>query len=158
MDNTKNIVQEWTHGLTALILGLFLLGVSSSLGVVKTLVDLCGAVLSIPEHPAVIAREIYLNWQEWVRDKKFLNEELERLKEENSRLRIQIAKINSNENHEGQNQEIKTKIARVTLRAPMSWWSEIRIDRGEQDKITPGLPVFYNGYLIGRVSSVSLMS
>ncbi|MBQ8692360.1 MAG: rod shape-determining protein MreC, partial [Synergistaceae bacterium] len=48
--------------------------------------------------------------------------------------------------------------ARVTLRAPSSWWNEIRIARGGRDDITEGLPVFNNGFLIGRISSVSLMS
>ena len=40
----------------------------------------------------------------------------------------------------------------------MSWWSEIRIDRGENDSITQGLPVFSSGYLVGRISTVSLMT
>ena len=52
--------REWLHGLTALILGLFLLGVSSGLGVMKNIVDFWGSVLFIPEYPAVMLREIYL--------------------------------------------------------------------------------------------------
>ncbi len=156
MDNTRNTTREWIHGLTALILALFLLGVSSGLGIQKSIVDIWGAILSIPEYPAVVMREMYLGWRSWSRDKNSLNEEVTRLRNENAKLRLDLAKITSGNVYVASQDEVRT--ARVTLRAPMSWWSEIRIDRGEQDKITQGLPVFYNGYLIGRVSNVSLMS
>ena len=156
MDNTRNTAREWVHGLTALILGLFLLGISSGLGVMKSIVDLWGSILSIPEYPAVVLREMFIGWRSWSRDKNMLNEEVERLRNENAKLRLDLAKFNSEKMYASHDNEVRT--ARVTLRAPMSWWSEIRIDRGEQDKITQGLPVFSNGYLIGRVSSVSLMS
>ena len=156
MENTRNTAREWVHGLTALILGLFLLGISSGLGVMKSIVDLWGSILSIPEYPAVILREMFIGWRSWSRDKNTLNDELERLRNENAKLRLDLAKLNSEKIYESHDNEIRT--ARATLRAPMSWWSEIRIDRGKQDKITQGLPVFSNGYLIGRVSSVSLMS
>ena len=157
MDNTRNNTRQWVHGLTALILGLFLLGISSSLGVVKNIVDLWGTLLSVPEYPAVVMREIYLDWRAWTRDKNSLNREVKQLREENAQLRIELAKLTSGKIYsDDKNSEAKT--ARVTLRAPMSWWNEIRIDRGEVDKITQGLPVFYNGYLIGRVSTVSSMS
>ncbi|MBQ7578486.1 MAG: rod shape-determining protein MreC [Synergistaceae bacterium] len=156
MDNFRSTAREWAHGLTALILGLFLLGISSGLGIVKNIVDFWGALLSIPEYPAVIMREIYISWRTRSRDKNFLNDEITRLREENAKLRLDLAKLSSSQNFLPVSNDIR--IARVTLRAPMSWWNEIRIDRGEHDKITQGLPVFYNGYLIGRVSSVSLMS
>ena len=156
MENTRNTAREWVHGLTALILGLFLLGISSGLGVMKSIVDLWGGILSIPEYPAVVLREMFIGWRSWSRDKNTLNDEVTRLRNENAKLRLDLAKLNNGKIYESQDNEVRT--ARVTLRAPMSWWSEIRIDRGEQDKITQGLPVFSNGYLIGRVSSVSLMS
>ena len=157
MDNTRNNTRQWVHGLTALILGLFLLGISSSLGVVKNIVDLWGTLLSVPEYPAVVMREIYLDWRAWTRDKNSLNKEVKQLREENAQLRIELAKLTGGKIYsDDKNSESKT--ARVTLRAPMSWWNEIRIDRGEIDKITQGLPVFNDGYLIGRVSTVSSMS
>ena len=87
---------------------------------------------------------------------KCSHDEVTRLRNENAKLRLDLAKINSEKIYDSSDNEIRT--ARVTLRAPMSWWSEIRLDRGEQDNITQGLPVFSNGYLIGRVSTVSLMS
>jgi rod shape-determining protein MreC len=48
--------------------------------------------------------------------------------------------------------------ARVTLREPNSWWNEFRIDKGLNDGIIMGLPVFQDGFLVGRVSSVSTYS
>ena len=153
MDNRRS-TRELVHGLTALILSLFLLGVSSGLGVMKNIVDIWGAVLFIPEYPAVVMREIFLSWRSWSRDKNFLSTEVSRLNNENAQLRLELARIKIAS--DDKNPEPRT--ARVTLRAPMSWWSEIRIDRGEQDKITQGLPIFSGGYLIGRVTTVSLMS
>ena len=157
MDNTRNTTREWVHGLTALILGLFLLGISSGLGVVKNIVDLWGTLLSVPEYPAVVMREMYLNWRAWTRDKNSLSQEVTKLREENAALRLELAKLTSEKIY-SDDKHSESKTARVTLRAPMSWWNEIRIDRGDVDKITQGLPVFYNGYLIGRVSTVSSMS
>ena len=161
MENTRNTTREWVHGLTALILGLFMLGISSGIGVLKNIADLWGALLSIPEYPALTAREIFLGWRSWSRDKNSMNEEISRLTNENARLRMELAKTRAENIYSDDNKigtETTMHTATVTLRAPMSWWDEIRIDRGSNDKITQGLPVFYNGFLIGRVSTVSLMS
>ena len=157
MDNTRNTARQWVHGLTALILGLFLLGISSSLGIVKNIVDLWGTLLSVPEYPAVVMREIYIDWRAWTRDKNSLSKEVTQLREENAQLRLELAKLNSGRIY-SEDKSSDSRTARVTLRAPISWWNEIRIDRGDVDKITQGLPVFYDGYLIGRVSTVSSMS
>ena len=156
MDNTRSTAREWVHGLTALILGLFLLGISSGFGVIKNIVDIWGAILFIPEYPAVVAREIYLDWRAWTQDKNSLKDEIMRLRDENARLRLDLARLNSENIYASQDKTPKT--AKITLRAPMSWWSEIRIDRGENDAITQGMPVFSNGYLVGRVSTVSAIS
>lgn len=157
MDNSRSTTRELVHGLTALILALFLLGVSSGLGVMKSIVDMWGAVLFIPEYPAVVMREIYLGWRSWSRDKNILSSEVSRLRNENASLRLELAKLAGGRVY---SDDVKSdsRTARVTLRAPMSWWSEIRIDRGRNDNITQGLPVFSGGYLIGRVSTVSLLS
>ena len=157
MDNRRNNTRELVHGLTALILALFLLGVSSGLGVMKSIVDIWGAILFIPEYPAVIMREMYLGWRSWSRDKNILSSEVTRLRNENANLRLELAKI-AGEKVFSDGRKTEARTARVTLRAPMSWWSEIRIDRGKKDDITQGLPIFSGGYLIGRVSTVSMLS
>lgn len=157
MDNRRSTTRELMHGLTALILALFLLGVSPALGVMKSIVDIWGAFLFIPEYPAVVMREIFLNWRSWSRDKNILSGEVTRLRNENANLRLELAKVSGGKVY-SDDKKPEARTARVTLRAPMSWWSEIRIDRGGQDKITQGLPIFSGGYLIGRVSTVSLMS
>ncbi|MBQ7154726.1 MAG: rod shape-determining protein MreC [Synergistaceae bacterium] len=159
MDNftqPRNTTREWVHGLTALILGLFLLGVSSGLGVMKSIVDIWGSLLSIPEYPAVIMREMYLGWRSNSIGRDKLNEELARLRNENAKLRMENARLGGGAGL--LSEDTGGRRARVTLRAPMSWWSEIRIDRGEQDNVVQGMPVFSRGWLVGRVSSVSPMS
>ena len=161
MDNKQNNTREWFHGLTALILALFLLGISSGLGVMKNIVDLWGAALAVPEYPAVIMREIFVGWRLWSRDKDFLDTEVKKLRDENALLRRELAKLTGEKIYSDDlksTREKNSRTARITLRAPLSWWNEIRIDKGESDKITQGLPIFYEGYLIGRISSVSLMS
>lgn len=157
MDNTRNTTREWVHGLTALILALFLLGISSGLGIVKNIVDIWGTLLLIPEYPALAMRNVFLDWQSWSRDKNSLTAEVIELREENARLRVELAKMTGGKIFSDDiKPEIKT--AKVNLRAPMSWWNEIRIDKGGTDNITQGMPVFYDGFLLGRVSSVTAMS
>ena len=159
MDNfsqPRSTAREFVHGITALILGLFLLGVSSGLGVMKNIVDFLGSLLSIPEYPAVVMREIYLGWRSRSLTTERLNEEVTRLRTENAKLRLDLAQFAGKEYFTSSDRDART--ARVTLRAPMSWWTEIRIDRGEQDNITQGLPLFSSGYLVGRISSVSGLS
>ena len=146
--------REWVHGLLALILGLFLLGGGANLGISKTAVDLLGGMLAIPEYPAVVLRDAIQDWMGWLLSRATLQEEIARLKDENAKLRMARA--------EAVNELIRlenmTEEAKVTLRVPMSWWSEARIDRGEQDNVSAGAPVLHGGYLAGRVSSVSRMS
>lgn len=152
----RNQAVEFIHVVVALILGLFLLGGAANLGISKSAVDLLGAMLSIPEYPAVFLRDVFRNWSDWVSNKDFIQDELKRLRDDNIKLRA----LNADLMKDKIDSELDANLreARVTLRAPMSWWNEIRIDRGERDDVTAGLPVFNDGYLIGRISSVSLLS
>ena len=140
----------------ALTLGLFLLGVSPNLGILRNVVDFVGNVLAIPEYPAVVVREFLRNVYLWSRDKNELTEQLEALKDENAKLRVASSVFIA--------EQIKTELgarmenARVTLREPHSWWNDFRIDKGLNDGIVMGLPVFQDGFLVGRVSSVSTFS
>ena len=91
MNNFRNNTRELAHGLTALILGLFLLGVSSGLGIMKNIIDLWGAVLFVPEYPAVVLREIFLGWRSRSNDNDYLNNEIAKLRNENATLRLELA-------------------------------------------------------------------
>ena len=49
------------------------------------------------------------------------------------------------------------KLANVVLREPANWWRTVQIDRGSRDGVRENLPVLsWDGYLVGRISSVSL--
>ena len=152
----RRLTREWAHGLVALTLGLFLLGASPTITLLRSLSDIAGNVLSIPEYPAVAMREFMRNFYLWSRDKSELARQLEFLKDENSKLRI----INSVLVSEQIKMELDSRMedARVTLREPNSWWNEFRIDKGFRDGIIMGIPVFQDGFLVGRVSSVSTYS
>ena len=112
--------------------------------------------MSVPEYPAVITREFVRDFYLWSRDKNELAGQLEALKDENSKLRI----INSVLVAEQIKAELDSRMngARVTLREPNSWWNEFRIDKGFNDGIIMGLPVFQDGFLVGRINSVSTHS
>jgi rod shape-determining protein MreC len=75
--------------------------------------------------------------------------ELEELRRENDRLRKSIGWQ--------QRQPWTLKAANVVLHDPANWWHTIQIDLGQRDGIITNLPVLnVDGFLVGRVSSVSL--
>lgn len=70
---------------------------------------------------------------------------------ENDRLRQQIG-------WQQRNRQWKTKLARVILRDPANWWRTVQIDLGSRDGVRENLPVLTgDGWLVGRIASVSLM-
>ena len=152
----RRLTREWIHGLVALTFGLFLLGVSPAVGFFKNTADMIGNVLRLPEYPVVVFRELLHELYFWSRDKNELTRQLVVLKDENAKLRIANSALAA--------EQLKTELdarmedARVTLREPHSWWNECRIDKGIDNGITVGLPVFQNGFLVGRVGSVSTVS
>ena len=152
----RRLTREWMHGLVALTLGLFLLGMSPTTTFLRSLADVTWNVLSVPEYPAVVTREFVRDFYQWSRDRNELTRQLEALRDENSKLRI----VNSVLVSEQIKAELDSRMqnARVTLREPSSWWNEFRIDKGFHDGVIMGLPVFQDGFLIGRVSSVSTYS
>jgi rod shape-determining protein MreC len=152
----KRLTLEWIHGIVALIVGLFLLGVSPNLGILRSVVDVVGSVLSVPEYPAVVSREFLRDLYRWARDKNNLTRQLEALRDENAKLQI----TNSVLLAEQIKAELDTRMedVRVTLREPHSWWNEFRINKGLNQGVIMGLPVFQDGFLVGRVSSVSTFS
>ena len=152
----RRLTREWIHGIVALTLGLFLLGAFPNLGILRSTVDLVGNILSVPEYPAVVFRGFLHDMHFWSREKSELARQLESLKEENARLQIANSVIVA----EQIKAELGTRLeeARVTLREPHSWWNEFRISKGLNDGMTVGLPVFQNGFLVGRINSVSTFS
>ncbi len=51
----------------------------------------------------------------------------------------------------------KLKLARVVLHDPANWWRTVQIDLGSRDGVRNNLPVLTpDGFLVGRISSVSL--
>ncbi|NLL36597.1 MAG: rod shape-determining protein MreC [Fretibacterium sp.] len=148
--------REWVHGLTALILSLFLLGVSSNLGIVKGAADIVGEILAVPEYPAVKLRAFLGRMFLWAREKSELQDRIETLQRENAALRVTRAVV--------LNEQLKAELnarmsdVQVTMRAPLSWWNEVRLDKGEDEGVTSGLPLFQDGFLVGRVTSVGKFS
>jgi rod shape-determining protein MreC len=147
---------EWVHGAAALALGLVLLGASPGFPFLRVIVDFWGSVLAVPEYPAVVSRELLRNLYFWSRDRNELKERLEFLQDENAKLQIANSVLLAEQIRAELNARMED--ARVTLREPHGWWSEIRINKGQEDGIIVGLPVFQNGFLAGRVNSVSSFS
>jgi rod shape-determining protein MreC len=150
------MTQEWVHGVSAAVLGMLLLGTSPGLPVVRNAVDLCGSVLSVPEYPILLLRSFCREVYVWAWEKEELKRQIDALRSENAALRLAesahfaeiiVADLNS-----------RTKEARITLREPQGWWNEARVNRGRGDSMAVGLPVFQNGFLVGRVNSVGEMS
>ena len=58
-----------------------------------------------------------------------------------------------------QRTQLKLRPANVVLREPANWWRTVKIDLGTRDGLSNNLPVLtIDGYLAGRISSVSLTS
>ena len=56
-----------------------------------------------------------------------------------------------------QRQPAQYRLAKVILREPANWWRSIQIDRGGRDGVQTNMAVLSGeGFLVGRVSSVSL--
>ncbi len=52
----------------------------------------------------------------------------------------------------------KLKLANVVMRDPANWWRTVQIDLGSRDGIRENLPVLTSDGLVGRVSSVGVIS
>ncbi|MEK7782216.1 MAG: rod shape-determining protein MreC [Verrucomicrobiota bacterium] len=90
----------------------------------------------------------------------------EALRRQNEQLRLQVAQTS---HLAGENERFRqllgwqkqsrwnVKLARVILRDPANWWRTVQIDLGSRNGLSNNLPVLSpDGFLIGRVSSVSL--
>lgn len=147
----KHLQKEWIHGLLMVIASLALLGAAPRRDVFRGAVDLVGVILEYPEYPAVALERSARDISFWFADKGALKERLDFLEDENTRLKLAWTV--------GAAGRLKEEIdryygyARVTLREPLSWWSEVRINKGTADGVAAGTPILHNGALVGRVTS-----
>jgi rod shape-determining protein MreC len=102
-----------------------------------------------------------------MRSKRELAAELEQLRQENDRLRLEAAQnaqiwTENNalrENFGWQRQSRwNLKAARVILRDPANWWRTLHIDLGRRDGITTNMPVLTPDGLVGKVWQVGFNS
>lgn len=152
----RRLTREWIHGITALVLALFLMGFSTNVVILRSVVDVVGNILTVPEYPAVVLRDFFRDTYRWSRDKTELKRQLESLKDENAKLRITHAVLLAEEIKK--ELDLRLEAVRVTLREPASWWNEVRINKGSDEGIVIGLPVFQDGYLVGRISATNAFS
>ena len=102
-----------------------------------------------------------------LRSKRAILTELEQLRRENERLRLEAAQSAQvwEENDRlrrtlGWQRQTRwnLKAARVILRDPANWWRTIQIDLGHRDGIVTNLPVLTSDGLIGKIWEVGFNS
>ena len=147
----KHPGKEWIHGLLAISASLLLLAAAPQRHVFRGGVDLLGEILKYPEYPAVALGNAVRSFSFWFTERREIQKRLETLEEENVHLRL--AWTMGAAFRVKQDLERLPGYARVTLREPLSWWSEVRIGKGSGDGVSFGAPVLQNGFLAGRVSS-----
>jgi rod shape-determining protein MreC len=94
--------------------------------------------------------------------------QLDNLRRENQQLRLQVREAEEATRENARLRQLfgwqqrtrkKLKLANVVLRDPANWWRTVRIDLGSRHGVTNNLPVLTgDGYLVGRIDSVSLNS
>ena len=147
----KSPGKEWIHGLLVTIASLLLLAAAPQRQIFRGVSDLLGILLSIPEYPAVVLEKTARETAFWIRDKSALQKRLQTLEDEN--VRLKLAWSVGSALHLRQELDRLPCYARITLREPLSWWSEVRINKGLKDGLRSGDPVLQNGFLAGRVTS-----
>lgn len=143
--------REWIHGLLALVACLLLLAAAPRRELFRGAVDLTGELLAYPEYPAFVIERAAREFSVWFVDRSEMQDRLNSMKVENDRLRLMW----SVENAGSLRRELEgfAGYARITAREPLSWWSEVRINKGRNDGVAVGAPALQNGYLVGRVAS-----
>lgn len=138
----------WISFLGTLFLGLILAAASPGSLLSDKAMDLAGWVMKFPEWPARALRNAVMRTVDLAAGEKALRERIDRLEKENLSLRgLLQTTINF-----GTGPELRE--GHVTMRPPVSWWSEIRVDRGTKDGVRPGMGATQDGALVGRVSRV----
>jgi rod shape-determining protein MreC len=90
--------------------------------------------------------------------------ELERLREENERLKVQQMEWQEIERENAMLRDAvtwqkrlpwKLRLARVVARDPANWWRTVQIDLGSKDGIVPNMAVITADGLVGRVQETA---
>ncbi len=137
--------------LLALFCGLILLWSSFAFPAFpKRMVDAVGAVLYVPEKPALELRTIVQAASNWVLERKNLQDRNRELEIENLALRTALQRVAV----PAPQSTAELLGARVTLRYPDAWWKEVRVDKGAKQRVRVGAPALSDGFLIGKVASV----
>jgi rod shape-determining protein MreC len=117
---------------------------------VYPIMDVTEMVLSWPELPAAATRSGIERAVSWFARTSRLREEIREAREENLRLRQALQKSFSKETLPQERLDLLE--ARITLRRPVDWWKEIKIDKGTSHGVEKGMAVLQDGFLAGRVS------
>ena len=146
----RRLESLWFHGALAAVAGLILAWSSFHAPWSRPAVDLVGQSLSWPERPMLELRMVAQGFTSWVAERKTLKERLLDLETENLALRRRLEVLA---------EPVPPRTgsllgAKVTLRYPEAWWSEVRVDRGSRDGVVLGAPAVSEGYLIGTVDRV----
>jgi rod shape-determining protein MreC len=105
-------------------------------------------MLYYPEYPARELRALVQAADNWMTERRSLQERARTLEQENIALRMALQRSGVS-----LPQSAPGLIgASVTLRYPDAWWKEIRVDRGSSQGVVAGAPVLSDGFMIGRVS------
>jgi rod shape-determining protein MreC len=139
------------NSLLAVFCGLMLMWFSHSFqDASRATADKVNSMLYYPETPARELRTFVQLADNWLMERKTLQERAWFLERENVALRtaLQQAGVRSPISAPG------LIGANVTLRHPDAWWKEIRINRGSSHGVMVGAPAMSEGFMVGRVSRV----
>jgi rod shape-determining protein MreC len=139
------------NSLVAVFCGLMLMWFSHTFQwASRAAADKVNSALYYPEAPARALRELVQLADNWMTERRGLQERARALEQENVALRVALQR-------QGMNQPVEAPGligASVTLRYPDAWWKEIRVNKGSADGVVAGSPAMSDGFMVGRVSRV----
>ena len=139
------------NSLAAVFCGLMMLWFSNTFPEpTRILADRVGMALYYPETPARELRALVQFADNWVNERRGLQERAGVLEQENTALRIALQRS-------GAANPVPVPgfiAAGVTLRYPDGWWKDIRVNRGSAQGVMVGAPAMSEGFMVGRVSRV----
>ena len=137
--------------LVAVFCGLMMMWFSHTfIEPTRVLTDRVNLILYYPETPARELRTLVQLTDNWMKERRSLQERARILEQENIALRMALQRF-------GVNSPVSAPGfigASVTLRYPDAWWKEIRVNRGSAQGVMIGAPAMSDGFMVGRVSRV----